>query len=336
MKIKIFLLALLIIIFSCKENKKEVHIQEKNVDVFRLEIIKSKKNKKFGYAEKTVFKLLNNNKNIDSLSVIIPYSDCENNETICGINYLNGSFKVSDLNNDSFKEIQYAYHHYIKSEQLPKSLKIILFDTKDNKRYFIDGLGVNKFDELTIDNPIGQIIEISKKTPKIFFKAMKNKWISYSFEHKLPKIKEEKKVQIIVIEESSNNKSNNFEYELLPNIKTVKLIGGDKENIEILLKNNEIYKFENPIFQIDYHEIELIKNKIVRLKNMDNKRSYIETFWFFDDKKKSLILFKSYAESYDFGKITKYKLNNINYDIKTINSDAFFDEIYNSDNEITD
>ncbi|WP_158978822.1 hypothetical protein [Cellulophaga sp. L1A9] len=337
MQIKLIIYISLVSFLGCNGQKKEKNVVN-NTGEFNIEIVKYKKNRKLGYAEKSVFKILENKKYIDSIEIIIPYSDCNNNETLCGIDYLNGSFEISDINNDSFAEIQFAYQYYAKSEELAKNLKVIFYDTKTKVNYFADGIGVNHFDQVLDKNSKGRIIEISNNIPDKFIKELEKKWHRYSFEDKLPINSLNSKIKITEIEEGkiTNEKSNSVDFDKISttSIKEIRLNGNDGEFINLITVNGLDFKFKNPAIQTDHHKIKLIDNKIIKLTNSDSKNSYVVTYWYLDENKKTLILFKSEAQSYDYGKITKYRLENINYDIKEIDSDKFYDEVYDSNNEI--
>jgi|GEM_PF-2894103 len=45
-------------------------------------------------------------------------------------------------------------------------------------------------------------------------------------------------------------------------------------------------------------------------------------------------MLKAYAESYDEGETTKYEFKGLDYNIKTIDTEKFYNEIYNNENRI--
>ncbi|CAA0219601.1 hypothetical protein [Tenacibaculum maritimum] len=285
------------------------------------------------------FELYQGNDLIDSLKESIPKEDSNNNETSCSIDYIKGSFKIIDLNNDSYPEVVYLFHRYLnKTEQLPKSLKAILFDTKQYRRYFVYGIGVNKFDELTLNNPQGKITDISSDIPSSFSNGLKSIWKEYSFEHKIANKKLYSNVTI-VSSEKKNSLNNKSDLELSKSkpisIKHANFEGDDKEYFKIYLENGKTLKFENPSFQTSYHYIEVEENSIIKIKNLDDNRSFVETFWYYDNNLETLKMFKAYAESYDEGETTKYELKGLYYNIKTIDTEKFYDEIYNNENTIS-
>ncbi len=329
----VILIALVLLQTSCKgESKKTEAKALTSQEELTMKIVDN--------GNTVLFELYQGNNLIDSLKESIPKDDCNNNETSCGIDYIKGSFKTTDLNNDSYPEVVYLFHHYLdKTEQSSRSLKAILFDTKQSRRYFVYGVGVNKFDELTLNNPRGKITDTSINIPSSFSNGLKSIWKEYSFEHKIPNKKLHRNVAIVSSEKKTLiKKDNQSESELSKStsssIKGANFEGDDKEYFKIHLENGKTLKFDNPTFQISYHYIEIEGNNIIKIKNLDDNRSFVETFWYYDDNLETLKIFKAYAESYDEGETTKYELKGLDYNIKTIDTEKFYDEIYNNENKI--
>lgn len=325
----IFLVTLVFFQISCKGNYKKLDISVLyNKKTLVLKVV--------NYRNKVSFKLYKGKVLINHLQETLS-ENCGSIENSCGVNYIRGSFQVADLNNDTHSEVIYLYHKYLdKTEQTPKDLKIVLFDTKDNKRYFLCGTGVNKFDELTLDKPKGHITKRSDSIPNYFSKKLESLWGKYSFEHKIPN--KGLHENVIIIDSLQQNilakrsiKSSTHKFSA---IKKANFEGEEKEYFNIHLGNGKVLKFKNPAFQISYHYISIEEDSILIIKNIDNNRSFVETFWYYSNDQKALKMFRAYAESYDKGKTTRYRLENLDYNIKEIDSDIFFDEIYNSKNKI--
>jgi len=328
MKIRILLLLLFAIVFACEAQINEVSKNiEKKAGKLSLEILKYVPNEELGYCRKSTFKIKQNSQYIDSITFEMPYDCCDTDN---GFTDFNNSIKVNDLNNDNYNEISFVYREECVSDVSPFQLRAILYNTQSKMWHTIYGSTTSELliesvkwsnakygSKINIDT-IGSIREISKDIPIPFLNFLKKEWYTYSHNDKIPQNKAENKAEITyLVEKSKTSKKTLVNY-----LSKVKFTS---PNIELILSDNSVLKFSEPVFFVDDVKFSFYNN-IIALKHWNPlSRTRIESFWHFDEKKKTLILNRIFGcFSLKSGSKT-CSLKNLNLDIKSIDGNKLIE-----------
>jgi hypothetical protein len=317
----------IIILYSCKgfNQNENLDVTEKNMEAstlnYSLEVIKYEPNEELDYCRKNVFKIKQNNQYLDSIETKIEYGCCqvENKITL-----FDNSFEIKDLNNDSHKEISFVYMSMCRGDVSSDNLKAVLYDTHEKKIHTIDGYTLNEAFRQSESDTTGTIKKISSNIPKSFLSYLKKHWYSYSFSEKTPEHNSKNEIQVIKLKEKikiGKAKTPNLER----NIKKAVL---SSPNIEITLLDGKVLNYNEPVFYTDEYDINVIDNHSIELMNRDSRSdTKIKSFWYFDAKKETLILYKIEGSFLLENSKKTCVLNNINYDIKNVNPDSVIETL---------
>ncbi len=314
----------IIILYSCKgfNQKENIDITDKNTEVstfkYSLEVVKYEPNEELDYCRKNVFKIKQNDQYLDSIKTKIEYGCCqvENKLTL-----FDNSFEITDLNNDGHKEVSFVYMYMCRGDVSSDNLKAVLYDTQEKKIHTIDGYTLNQAFRQASDTT-GTIEKVSNNFPKSFLTYLKKQWYSYSFDERIPKHSSKNKIQVINLKEKIK-----IEREKTKNLnKHIKKAVLSSPNIEVTLLDGKVLNYNEPVFYTDEYSIDVIDNHSIELMNRDSRSdTKIESFWYFDPKKETLILYKIKGSFLLEDSKKTCVLNNINYDIKGFNPDEIIE-----------
>lgn len=323
MKSKIFILLLFIAVLTCKGNKNELSRNtQKSEDKLSLEILVYEPSEELGYCRKSIFKIKQNNQYINSITDELGYDCCDSDN---GIDYFNNSIKVTDLDKNNYKEISFIYRKRCSSDVSPHNLKAILYDTKSKIWYTINGSSTSDILMDLYNMKTGHISKVSKNMPAPFLSFLKKEWTSYSIDEEVPQNKAVNNAEIIYqIEKTKNSKET-----LVNNITKAKFTSS---NLELTLLDNSVLKFTNPVFFADNLKAAFYNNSIVLYDWNLSSGISVKSYWHFDEKKNTLMLYKISKRFRSEDKYRSCVLKDINFDIKSIDGSKIMELLQAEEN----